>query len=78
MRAELPPELDDPKFLKLEKRVAALLVAALPQTMRDEMVSCRVQRVHQQLFRLLVCYQPGGSLRQSAGAIAAGAEGRTE
>eukprot|EP00439_Symbiodinium_sp_Y106_P072982 s3287_g13.t1 len=61
VRAELPPELDDPKFLKLEKRVAALLVAALPQTMRDEMVSYRVQRVHQQLFRLLVCYQPGGS-----------------
>ena len=60
VRAELPPELDDPKYLKLEKRVAALLIAALPQTMRDEMVSW-VQRVHQQLFRLLVCYQPGGS-----------------
>ncbi|CAE7711468.1 GIP [Symbiodinium sp. CCMP2592] len=61
VKAELPPELDDPKYLKLEKRVAALLVAALPQAMRDEMVSYRVQRVHQQLFRLLVCYQPGGS-----------------
>ena len=60
VRAELPPELDDPKYIKLEKRVAALLIAALPQTMRDEMVSW-VQRVHQQLFRLLVCYQPGGS-----------------
>ncbi|CAE7514394.1 TSPEAR [Symbiodinium sp. KB8] len=29
--------------------------------MREEMVAYRVRRVHQQLFRLLVCYQPGGS-----------------
>ncbi|OLQ12391.1 putative transposon protein [Symbiodinium microadriaticum] len=59
--AVLPSELEDPKFSKLEKRVAALLVAALPQVMREEMVAYRVRRVHQQLFRLLVCYQPGGS-----------------
>ena len=59
--AELPAELEDAKFSKLEKRVAALLVASLPQAMREEMVAYRVRRVHQQLFRLLVCYQPGGS-----------------
>ena len=41
--------------------MAALLVASLPQAMREEMVAYRVRRVHQQLFRLLVCYQPGGS-----------------
>ena len=59
--SELEPEWEDPKYSKLEKRVSALLVGALPQQMKEEMVAYRVRRVHQQLFRLLVNYQPGGS-----------------
>eukprot|EP00439_Symbiodinium_sp_Y106_P070347 s1173_g12.t1 len=59
--SELPSEWEDPKYSKLEKRVAAMLVGALPQPMKEEMVAYRVRRVHQQLFRLLVNYQPGGS-----------------
>ena len=59
--SELAAEWEDPKYSKLEKRVSALLVGALPQQMKEEMVAYRVRRVHQQLFRLLVNYQPGGS-----------------
>ena len=61
IKAELPFEWEDEKYSKLEKRVAALLLGALPQQMKEEMVSYRVRRVHQQLFRLLINYQPGGS-----------------
>ena len=59
--SELSPEWEDVKFSKLEKRVAALMLGSLPQAMKEEMVAYRVRRVHQQLFRLLVNYQPGGS-----------------
>ena len=59
--SELSLEWEDAKYSKLEKRVSALLVGALPQQMKEEMVAYRVRRVHQQLFRLLVNYQPGGS-----------------
>ncbi|CAE7666959.1 GIP, partial [Symbiodinium necroappetens] len=61
VKAELPFEWEDEKYSKLEKRVAALMLGALPQQMKEEMVSYRVRRVHQQLFRLLINYQPGGS-----------------
>ena len=52
--SELAAEWEDAKYSKLEKRVSALLVGALPQQMKEEMVAYRVRRVHQQLFRLLV------------------------
>ena len=61
VKVDLPADLEDAKYKKLEKRVSALLVASIPQsmTMKEEMIAYRVQRIHQQLFRLMVNYQPG-------------------
>ena len=61
VKARLSEELQDGKYQKLAKKVAALLLAALPTGVRDELVAYRVQGTHQILFRLMAVYQPGGA-----------------
>ena len=50
-----------PEVQQAGEKGRGYVVGALPQPMKEEMVAYRVRRVHQQLFRLLVNYQPGGS-----------------
>ncbi|CAE7463061.1 GIP, partial [Symbiodinium necroappetens] len=59
--AVLTPELRDPKFQKLERKVASLVLASLPKGVRDDLIAYRVQGVHQILYRLMVIFQPGGA-----------------
>ena len=73
--SELPEEWEDVKYSKLEKRVAALLVGALPQQMKEEMVSYRVRRVHQPTALPPPCQLPAGrQLGPRTGPSSVGAE----
>ncbi|CAE7801733.1 GIP, partial [Symbiodinium necroappetens] len=57
----LTDDLRDDKYKKLERKVAALVLASLPKSVRDDLVAYRVQGVHQILYRLMVIFQPGGA-----------------
>ena len=48
------------KWSRLEKRASTLLLASLPESQREEMVSARKLSAMQILCQLLVTYQPGG------------------
>ncbi|CAE7349611.1 unnamed protein product, partial [Symbiodinium sp. CCMP2456] len=61
VKPTLTSELRDERYRKLERKVAALLLAALPKLVREEMIAYRVQGTHQILFRLMIVYQPGGA-----------------
>ena len=61
VKPTLTSELKDERYRKLERKVAALLLAALPKSVREEMIAYRVQGTHQILFRLMIVYQPGGA-----------------
>ena len=61
VKATLTEELKEEKYKKLERRVAALILASLPKGVRDDLVAYRVQGVHQILYRLMVIFQPGGA-----------------
>ena len=45
----------------LERKVAAMLLSALPKGVKDDLIAYRVQGVHQILYRLMVIFQPGGA-----------------
>ena len=53
-------DLDKKKWGRLEKRASTLLLASLPESQREEMVSARKLSAMQILCQLLVAYQPGG------------------
>ena len=57
----LTEDLRDDKYKKLERKVAALVLASLPKGVRDDLVAYRVQGVHHILYRLMVIFQPGGA-----------------
>ena len=52
--------LKDPKRSRLEKRAATMLLRALPQQARDEMVSTKRLSAFAIVCQLLKSYQPGG------------------
>ena len=59
--SELPSEWEDPKYSKLEKRLAAMLVGALPQPYEGGDGCLSSASGTSTAVRLLVNYQPGGS-----------------
>ena len=61
VKAQLSEELKDDRFKRLEKKVAAMLLCALPKGVKDDLIAYRVQGVHQILYRLMVIFQPGGA-----------------
>ena len=52
--------LRDPRWSRLEKRAATMLLRALPQQARDEMVSSKRLSAFAIVCQLLKSYQPGG------------------
>ncbi|CAE7739423.1 GIP [Symbiodinium necroappetens] len=61
VKAQLTPELRDEKYKRLERKVAAMLLSALPKGVKDDLIAYRDQGVHQILYRLMVIFQPGGA-----------------
>ena len=57
----LPPaEVSLEKWTRLERRMAAMLLQAVPETVKEELVSARRLNVFGILTQLLLTYCPGG------------------
>ena len=57
---EVPLPLQEKRWRRLERRVAGLMIKAIPETQREEMVSRKCLTVFGILTTLQVSYQPGG------------------
>ena len=57
---ETPAALQDRKWARLERRVASMLLKAIPTGAREEMISGKKTTVFAILATLQVAYQPGG------------------
>ena len=55
-----PPEFERPPFLRVEQRGQAVLLKALPESLRSEIIANRALGSTQIIFRVLTRYQPGG------------------
>ena len=62
----IPADLLDPRWSRLERRVMAMLLAAMPKQIREDAVKHRVATVAATLFRLHVLYAPGGVAERTA------------
>ena len=58
-------ELSQVKWMRLERRAAGMLMSALPQVVREEVVSTRSVSAMGILTKILVIYQPGGLAEKS-------------
>ena len=57
---EPPPSLVQEKWQRLERRVAAMMLQAVPEQVREELVSSRRMSVFSIITHLYVTYCPGG------------------
>ena len=58
--AEVPPELCQERWQRVERRVASMILQSLPVQIRDELVASRRLSTFGILTYLLVTYSPGG------------------
>ena len=69
VRAQIQPslsrELSDPRFSRLENRAISMLMKAIPEAARQEVISSRDMSSVNILFRLLILFQPGGLKERS-------------
>ena len=65
-KPEVPLELREPRFQRLEKRATALLMAAIPQTQQEEVIAGKEVSTLAVLSRLMTSYQPGGLSEKAA------------
>ena len=67
-RPEVPRELQNSKFQRLEKRAATLLMGAIPVSMQEEVVAGKGKDITtiSILSKLMLSYQPGGLTEKSA------------
>ena len=65
-KPQVPLPLQDPRFQRLEKRVTALLMSAIPPTQQEEVVAAKEVNTVGILSRLMLCYQPGGLSEKGA------------
>jgi len=56
----LPKEGNEKGYERLDARVVSLLLAALPTTLKSELIAARKLTCLQVIFRILKTYQPGG------------------
>ena len=66
LEPEIPAELKDPKWSRLERKVMTLLLGSLKKAAKEEMVTHRVTTVPNLLYRLHVMYQPGGASERAS------------
>ena len=57
---ELPDHLKQRKWSRLEKRAASLLMASIPETLREEVVASKAVSTHGIMSKAMLVYQPGG------------------
>ena len=61
-----PTELSNAKWSRLERRVATMLLGAMPKVAKEDAVTHRLHDVASMLFRLHVLFQPGGNAERAA------------
>ncbi|CAE7030894.1 GIP [Symbiodinium sp. CCMP2456] len=54
------PELLEPRWVRLDRKVMTLILAAMPKMVREDAVTHRVSSVAAVLYRLHILYSPGG------------------
>ena len=60
-RMAVQPDMEvENKYVRLESRVLSMLLASVPQTVKQEAISLREMTCVQLVFRILKLYQPGG------------------
>ncbi len=59
-KPEPSPELQNPKWARLERRASSMILSALPESQKDEMIATKSLSPLAILARLMVTYQPGG------------------
>ena len=62
---EIPLELKDQKWSRLERKVMTLLLNAMKKTAKDEVITYRISSVPALLYRMYVLYQPGGAAERT-------------
>ena len=65
-RPEVPQELQEQKFQRLEKRAATLLMGAIPISMQEEVVAGKDINTISILGKLMLSYQRGGLTEKAA------------
>ena len=65
-KPEVPIELREVRYQRLEKRATALLMAAIPQTQQEEVIAGKEVSTLAVLSRLMTSYQPGGLSEKAA------------
>lgn len=66
LRPPLPAELEGPRFQRIEKRVTALSMTAIPQSQQEEVVASKEINAINILAKLMTSSQPGGLSEKSA------------
>ena len=61
-----PPELQVPKWRRLEKRASTLVLKALPESQRQDLIAAKDLSVLGMICRLMLNYQPGGGQEKQA------------
>ena len=59
-KPEPSPELKNPRWIRLERRASSLLLTALPEAQKDEMIATQSLSPLAIVAKLMVAYQPGG------------------
>ena len=65
-RPEAPPELKEMRHQRLEKRAAAVLMAAIPVSQQEEVIAGKEISTISILGKLMLSYQPGGLTEKAA------------
>ncbi|CAE7867564.1 unnamed protein product, partial [Symbiodinium necroappetens] len=63
---KVSPELLEPKWVRLDRKVMTLVLNAMPKTVKEDAVTHRVTSVATALYRLHVLYSPGGTAERAA------------
>ena len=63
---KMAPELLEPKWVRLDRKVMSLILSAMPKAVKEDAVTHRVSTVAMVLYRLHVLYSPGGIAERTA------------
>ena len=58
------PVLKDPKWSRVDKRAATMLLQSVPETIKSELLANRLSTTLSILARILTIYRPGSSIEQ--------------
>ena len=65
IEVKLGAELSQPQYTRLEQRVTSMLLASLPDNLKQDILASRVLNSVNVLFRVMVAGQPGGTAERA-------------